>query len=276
MATNRQFVLAAHPEGLPNEATWRMIDVPIREPADGEILVRSLWLSVDPYMRGRISPAKGYTKGVAPGEVMQGGGVGRILKSRDPAFKEGDVVESMGFGWQEYPVLKAEGTRKLDPSLGPVRHALGVLGMPGLTAYFALLEIGRPEAGETVVVSAATGAVGQIVGQIAKLKGCRTVAIAGDDAAINHRTVADLAKAVAEACPKGVDVFFDNTAGPIHDAVMQNLAMRARTIICGTIAITSKPGSDVGPRWLRQILINRARVEGFLVFDYVITALWGV
>ncbi|HJS33205.1 MAG TPA: NADP-dependent oxidoreductase, partial [Alphaproteobacteria bacterium] len=206
MATNRQFVLAAHPEGLPNEATWRMIDVPIRQPADGEILVRALWLSVDPYMRGRISPAKGYTKGVAPGEVMQGGGVGRVLKSRDPAFKEGDVVESMGFGWQEYPVLKAEGTRKLDPSLGPVRHALGVLGMPGLTAYFALLEIGRPNAGETVVVSAATGAVGQIVGQIAKLKGCRTVAIAGDDAkldyarkqlgydaAINHRTVADLA-----------------------------------------------------------------------------------
>ncbi len=282
MTTNRQFILAAHPEGVPNEATWRMVEAPMGEPGEGEILVRSLWLSVDPYMRGRISPAKGYTKGVAPGEVMQGGGVGRVLKSRNSAFKEGDVVESMGFGWQEYPVLKAEGTRKLDPSLGPIRHALGVLGMPGLTAYFALLEIGRPKAGETVVVSAATGAVGQIVGQIAKIKGCRTVAIAGDDAklafarkelgydaAINHRTASDLAKAVGEACPKGVDVFFDNTAGPIHDAVMQNLAMRARVIICGTIAITSRPGPDVGPRWLRQILIGRARVEGFLVFDYV-------
>ena len=282
MTTNRQFVLDAHPEGVPSEATWRMVEAPMGEPGEGEIVVRSLWLSVDPYMRGRISPAKGYTKGVAPGEVMQGGGVGRVLKSRNPAFKEGDVVESIGFGWQEYPVLKAEGTRKLDLSLGPIRHALGVLGMPGLTAYFALLEIGRPKAGETVVVSAATGAVGQIVGQIAKIKGCRAVAIAGDDAklafarkelgydaAINHRTAADLAKAVGEACPKGVDVFFDNTAGPIHDAVMQNLAMRARTIICGTIAITSRPGPDVGPRWLRQILINRARVEGFLVFDYV-------
>jgi NADPH-dependent curcumin reductase CurA len=283
MATkNRQFVLANYPEGLPSESTWRMVETPMPEPKDGEILVRALWLSVDPYMRGRISPSKGYTKGVSPGEVMQGGGVGSVIASRNPKFKPGDVVESMAFGWQEYPVLKAEGTRLLDPALGPIRHALGVLGMPGLTAYFALLEIGQPKAGETVVVSAASGAVGSLVGQIAKLHGCRTVAIAGDDAklawcreklgydsGLNHRTTGDLAAALAQAAPKGVDVFFDNTAGPIHDAVMQNLAMRARVIICGTVAITSKPGPDIGPRWLRQILINRARVQGFLVFDYV-------
>ncbi len=278
---NRQFVLAAYPEGLPTLSTWRMVETSVADPADGEVLVRALWLSVDPYMRGRISPAKGYTKGVSPGELMQGGGVGRVIKSRHPGFAEGDIVESMSFGWQEYPRLKGEEARKVDPSLGPIRHALGVLGMPGLTAYFALLELGQPKASETVVVSAATGAVGQIVGQIAKMKGCRTVAIAGDDAklafareelgydaAINHRTASDLARAVAEACPKGVDVFFDNTGGPIHDAVMPNLALKARVIICGTIAITSKPGPDIGPRWLRQILVQRARVQGFLVFDY--------
>ena len=143
MATkNRQFVLANHPEGLPSESTWRLVEAPMPEPKDGEILVRALWLSVDPYMRGRISPSKGYTKGVLPGEVMQGGGVGRVIASRNPTFKSGDIVESMAFGWQEYPVLKTEGTRLIDPALGPIRHALGVLGMPGLTAYFALREIG--------------------------------------------------------------------------------------------------------------------------------------
>lgn len=278
---NRQFLLARHPDGMPKESDWTLVESPIPDPGDGELLVRTIWLSVDPYMRGRISPAKGYTKGVLPGEVMQGGGVGQVIRSRHPDFREGDIVESMGFGWQDYPLLKAAGTRKVDPSLGPIRYALGVLGMPGLTAYFAMLEVGRPKPGETVVCSAAAGAVGQVVGQIAKIKGCRAVAVAGDDAklawcrelgydaGVNHRG-ADLRAALAAACPNGVDVFFDNTAGSIHDAVMGLITLRARIIIVGTIALAGRMEQpDVGLRHLRALLVNRARMEGFLVFDYV-------
>ncbi|MGQ0665051.1 MAG: NADP-dependent oxidoreductase [Pseudomonadota bacterium] len=279
---NRRIVLASHPEGMPREDNWRLIEAPAPEPREGEMLVRTIWLSVDPYMRGRISTAKGYTKGVAIGETMQGGGVGEIVASRHPGFKPGEIVESMNFGWQDFPVLEAEGTRKIDPKDGPIRHALGVLGMPGLTAYFALTEVGRPKPGETVVVSAATGAVGQAVGQIAKLKGCRTVAVAGEDsklawargelgydAGVNHRRAADLGAALAAACPNGVDIYFDNTAGPIHDAAMRLINLRARIIVCGTIALADRFGQpDIGERFHRQLLINRARMEGFLIFDY--------
>ncbi|HEX6980528.1 MAG TPA: zinc-binding dehydrogenase, partial [Alphaproteobacteria bacterium] len=277
---NRKFILVRHPEGMPVESDWRLIESPVPEPGDGEMLVRTIWLSVDPYMRGRISPAKGYTKGVQPGEVMVGGGVGVVVRSRRPDFREGDIVESMSFGWQDYPVLKAQGTRKVDPKLGPIRHALGILGMPGLTAYFALLDIGKPKAGETVVVSAAAGAVGQVAGQIAKIKGCRAVGVAGSDAklawcrelgfdaGVNHHA-ADLRGALKEACPDGIDIYFDNTAGPIHDAAMSLINLRARVIVVGTIALARQfEQPDIGPRHLRQILVNRARVEGFLVFDY--------
>jgi hypothetical protein len=279
---NRQFVLARHPDGMPKESDWSLVEKPIAEPGEGEMLVRTLWLSVDPYMRGRIAPSKSYTKGVEIGEVMQGGGVGEVVRSRNPAFKQGDIVESMGFGWQEHAVLKPAGTRKVDPRHGPIRYALGVLGMPGLTAYFALLEVGRPRPGETVVVSAASGAVGQVVGQIAKLAGCRAVAVAGEDdklawcraelgydAGINHKTAGDLAAAIAAACPNGVDVYFDNTAGPIADAVMGLLNLRARIIQCGRVAVSNKPGPDIGPRFHGQYIVTRCRVEGFLVFDYV-------
>jgi hypothetical protein len=279
--TNRQWLLAAHPQGRPETANWRLVERPIPEPGPGQILVRARYLSVDPYMRGRISPAKNYAAGVQLGQVMTGGGVGEVIRSRHPDFDPGEIVESFTFGWQEYAVLDAPGTHKVDPEQGPIQSALSYLGLPGLTAYFALLEIGRPQAGETVVISAAAGAVGQIAGQIAKLQGARAVAIAGSDAklawcrelgydaGVNHRSAPDLAAAVAAACPNGVHVFFDNTAGPVHDAVMVNLAPHARVIVCGTIALADRfEQPDIGPRHLRQILITRAHIEGFLLFDF--------
>ncbi len=278
---NRQWLLAAHPEGMPEPSDWRLVARPVEEPGPGRMLVRALYLSVDPYMRGRISPARNYAAGVQVGQVMTGGGVGRIVSSNLPGFAPGEIVESFGFGWQEYALLGAEGTRKVDPQQGPIQSALGYLGLPGLTAYFALLEVGRPRAGETVVISAAAGGVGQIAGQIAKLEGARAVAIAsseaklawcrelGYDAGINYRTAADLGAAVRAACPDGVDVFLDNTAGPIHDAVMANLAPHARVIVCGTVALAERfEQPDIGLRHLRQILVTRARVEGFLLFDF--------
>lgn len=278
---NRQFVLARYPEGLPKESDWTLVEKPVPEPGADEMLVRTLWLSVDPYMRGRISPAKSYAKGVAPGELMVGGGVGEVVRSNVAGFKPGDIIESMGFGWQDYPVLKAAGTRKVDPALAPIRHALGVLGMPGLTAYFAMTDWARPKPGETVLVSAASGAVGQVAGQIAKILGCRAVAVAGGgaklafckelgyDAAVDHRAD-DMPAAMARACPDGIDVFLDNTGGPIHDAAMGLMRLRGRIVIIGRIALAAKFGApDIGLRHMGTMLVNRLRMEGFLVFDYL-------
>ena len=220
--TNRRWLLASYPEGMPTPENWSMDVQSVPEPGPGQIVVKAKWLSVDPYMRGRISPAVGYTKGVGIGEVMQGGGVGEVVASNHPAWKVGDIAESMSVGWQEWAVLTPDifgpaGVNKIDPKLAPIESSLSWLGMPGLTAYFGLLDVGRPRPGETVVVSAASGAVGQLVGQIAKLAGCRAVAIAGDDnklqwcrdigfdAAINYKKVSDLTAAVKESCPQGVD-----------------------------------------------------------------------
>ena len=281
MAVNRQWLLAAHPEGMPEARCWRLVEREVAAPGPGEVVVRAHWLSVDPYMRGRISPRRNYAAGVEVGAVMTGGGVGEVLESHHPGFAPGDIVESFTFGWQEYAVLGAAAVRKVDPDLGPVHSALSYLGMPGLTAYFAILETGRAGPGDTVLISAAAGAVGQVAGQLAKLAGCRAIAVAGSDAklawcreigydaAINHRSANDLAAAVAEACPGGVDVFLDNTAGPIHDAVMQNLASRARVVVCGQVALADRfEQPDIGPRFLRQIMIARATVQGFLVLDH--------
>jgi NADPH-dependent curcumin reductase CurA len=179
---NRQWLLASHPKGLPEASNWRLVEQAIASPGPGQLLVRAHYLSVDPYMRGRISKAGNYAAGVQLGHVMTGGGVGEVLKSEDPRFQAGDIVESFTFGWQEYPLISAQDARKVDPALGPVHSALSYLGLPGLTAYFALLDVGEPRPGETVVISSAAGAVGQIAGQIAKLEGCRAVAIASSDA----------------------------------------------------------------------------------------------
>jgi NADPH-dependent curcumin reductase CurA len=217
---------------------------------------------------------------------MQGGGVGEVMSSNHPAWKVGDIAESMSVGWQEWSVLTPDvfgptGVNKIDPKLAPIESSLSWLGMPGITAYFGLLEVGRPLPGDTVVVSAASGAVGQLVGQIAKLAGCRAVAIAGDDdklrwcreigydATINYKNAADLTAAVKSACPQGVDVFFDNTGGSIHDAVMRNLNLAARVVICGRIALAGQFGKpDIGERFMGQLIVTRASIHGFLVFDW--------
>jgi NADPH-dependent curcumin reductase CurA len=283
---NRRWLLARYPEGIPVPGDWVMDQQSVADPGPGQILVKAKWLSVDPYMRGRMSPASNYTKGVGLGEVMHGGGVGEVVASNHPVWKIGDIAESMSMGWQEWSVLTPDvvgpaGVNKIDPKLAPIESSLSWLGMPGITAYFGLLEVGRPRPGDTVVVSAASGAVGQLVGQIAKLAGCRAVAIAGDDsklkwcrdirfdAGINYKKAADLTTALKEACPAGVDVFFDNTAGPIHDAVMKNLSIGARVVICGRIALAGQFGKpDIGERFMGHLIVSRASIHGFLVFDW--------
>ncbi len=285
-AMNRRWLLAKYPEGIPEPDTWVLDTQPVPEPGAGQILVRAKWLSVDPYMRGRMSPATNYTRGVGIGEVMQGGGVGEVVASNHPAWKPGDIAESMSFGWQEWAVLTPDlpgsaGTNKVDPKLAPIQSSLSWLGMPGLTAYFGLLEIGRPRPSDTVVVSAASGAVGQVVGQIAKLCGCRTVAIAGSDdklgwcqeigydEGINYKTAGDLTAAVKAACPDGVNVFFDNTGGVIQDAAMKNLAVGARVIICGRISQAGQFGKpEIGERFLGNLIVTRASIHGLLVMDW--------
>lgn len=279
---NRQWRLRRHPEGLPRESDWELVEAPIAEPGPGELLVRSIYLDVAPYMRARISPMKNYARGVAPGEVMLGGGVGEVVRSEHPDWRPGDLVQhDFDFGWQDYPVLKGEGLRRVDPSLAPLPAWLGWYGVNGLTALFGLVDCGAVKAGDVVVVSAAAGSVGQLVGQIAKLHGARAIAVAstaakvafcreqGFDDGLAYRDEPDLAAALKRVCPDGVDLFFDNTGGPIHDAVLQNLAPKARIVVCGTVSLADRLGQpDVGPRFLRQVLVARARIEGFLVLDY--------
>lgn len=277
---NRQFVLASRPVGMPKESDLRMIETPVPVLREGEVLLRALYLSVDPYMRGRMNAAKSYAPSVEIGELMVGGGVARVVESKNPGYEVGDVV-NLQMGWQEYAVSNGDGLRKIDPHVAPVSTALGVLGMPGLTAYFGLLEVCGVNAGETVVVSAAAGAVGSVVGQVAKIKGCRAVGITGGpektryvidecgfDAALDYKNTNDYAAAIKELCPSGVDVYFDNVGGPITDAVLANLNARARIAICGQISQANDTQPSTGPRMWRHILVARAKVQGFLVFDY--------
>jgi NADPH-dependent curcumin reductase CurA len=279
---NRQWRLLSYPEGMPAESNWTLSEAPVPSPGANEILARAIYLDVAPYMRGRISPQKNYAPGVAIGEVMIGGGIAEIVESNAAGYEPGDmVVTDHGFGWQEYAALPSAAVRKIDRAIAPLPYSLDALGLNGMTAYFALLDAARMRAGDTVVVSAAAGSVGQIAGQIAKLGGARTVGITssatkaawcretGYAATIEYRNEPDLRTAVARACPQGVDVFVDNTGGPIHDAVMQNLATNARIVIVGSISLAAKFGQpDVGLRFQRQILIARATVKGFLVSDY--------
>lgn len=276
---NRQFVLAARPNGTPTAETFKMIETPVPELKDGEVLVRAEYLSVDPYMRGRISGMKSYAAPVEVGQVMVGGGVAKVVESKNAGFKAGDYVD-IYMGWQEYAVSDGRGLRKLDPSV-PVSTGEGVLGMTGLTAYFGLLDVCHPKAGETVVVSGAAGAVGSIVGQIAKIKGCRVVGIAGGDdkvawivgecgfdAAFNYKTTQNYHAKLQELCPKGIDVYFDNVGGPITDAVFGLLNVGARISICGQISQYNNTKPEMGPRLLAALIVARAKVQGFLVSDY--------
>jgi hypothetical protein len=277
---NRQITLASRPVGYPKLSDFKLVESPIPVPQEGEILVCTLYLSLDPYQRGRMSDAPSYAKPVQIGEVMIGEIVGKVIESHHPEFKEGEIIAGF-LGWQEYALSDGKGIRRVDPTLAPISTALGVLGMPGMTAYFGLLDLGKPQPGETVLVSGAAGAVGSIVGQIAKIKGCRVVGSAGSDtkvdflvkelgfdAAFNYKTVSDYFEKLKELCPNGIDIYFDNVGGPLTDAVFRWINVKARVVICGQIHDYNLEKPELGPRFLRQLIIKRARVEGFLVFDY--------
>ena len=280
---NRQWRLASYPEGQPSEEHWTLSEGLVPEPRADEMLVRAIYLDVAPYMRGRISPQKNYAAGVKPGDVMLGGGIGEVIRSNAKQYKPGDiVVNDFAFGWQEYAALSASSVRKVDPAVAPLPYWMEAFGLNGLTAYFALLDAARAKAGDTVVISAAAGSVGQIAGQIAKLAGCRAVGVTssaekaawcrelGYDEIVNYReSASDLPAALAKACPRGVDVYVDNTAGAISEAVMQNLAAYARIVLVGSISLARNFGQpDIGPRFHRQTMIARATIQGFLVSDY--------
>ena len=276
--THRRVVLARRPPAEVAESDFRVEEVPVPEPGPREVLVRVVYLSLDPYMRGRMRDAASYAAPVGIGEVMTGGTVGEVVKSNHPGFKVGDIVEDR-LGWQEYAIGPGPAMRKVDASLAPISTANGVLGMPGMTAYFGLFDVGQPKAGETVVVSAASGAVGQIVGQLAKIAGCRAVGIAGGakkcafvkdtlgfDACIDYKAEKDLAAAVKAACPNGVDVYFDNVGGAVSDAVFLNLNFCARVALCGSISQYNT--HEPGPRLLGTFVGKRVTVRGFIVWDF--------
>lgn len=277
---NRQVRLKSRPSGIPGAEHFEIVEAPVPDLSHGQVLVRNIYLSVDPAMRGWVSAVANYSEPIALGAVMRSLAVGRVEESRHAAFHPGDYVTGM-FGWQDYAAV--DGTviqRKVVKTGLPISTSLGVLGVNGLTAYFALLDIGQPKPGETVVISTAAGAVGSCVGQIANIKSCRSVGIAGGpakvrvcreefryDSAVDYKA-ADFESALDAACSGGVDVYFDNTAGPVSDSVMRHLNVGARVVICGTASIASWDPIPQGPRVERHLLVKRARMQGFLIFDY--------
>jgi NADPH-dependent curcumin reductase CurA len=277
---NRQILFVKRPSGVPDENCFQLIAAPVPKPDHGQILLRTRFLSVDPYMRGRMNDRRSYVAPFQLNEVMNGGIVGEVVESKSERFAPGDVVVG-NLGWQDFSVAGETEVRKVDPAVAPISTSLGVLGMPGLTAYFGLLEIGKPAAGETVVVSGAAGAVGMVVGQIAKIRGCRVVGIAGSDvktkhlieelrfdAAVNYKTVPHLRRALKDACPNGVDVYFDNVGGEISDAVNSLINKYARISLCGQISIYNETRIPVGPRIEPRLLTFSAVMQGFIIHNY--------
>ncbi|TMF17975.1 MAG: NADP-dependent oxidoreductase [Chloroflexi bacterium] len=277
--TNRQFRLAARPVGLPKSSDWSFVDEPVAAPREGELLVKLRYISLDPAMRGWMNEGRSYVRPVELGHVMRAAGVGEVIESRNESFPTGAYVVGT-FGVQEYAVSDGTAVYRVDPNLTPPPKFLSVLGLTGLTAYFGLLDIGRPEPGQTVVVSAACGAVGQIVGQIAKIKGCRAVGIAGGpekcryvvdelgfDAAVDYKRE-DVRDALRTHCPDRIDVYFDNVGGEILDTALTLLARHARIVLCGAISQYNETGPRHGPANYMALLVDRARMEGFLVFDF--------
>ncbi|MBT2301917.1 NADP-dependent oxidoreductase [Variovorax paradoxus] len=279
-AVNRQVLLDSRPDGVPQTAHFRIAHTPAPRPAPGQVLVRNQWLSVEPAMRGWVNAAANYSDPVAVGAVMRSFAVGTIAESDDPDWPVGTPVTG-SFGWQDYAAVEPSAIqRRITETDLPLSLALGVLGINGVTAHFGLLEIGQPKPGETVVVSTAAGSVGSCVGQIAKLKGCDVIGIAGGEAkrrmclerfgydvALDYKAP-DFAQQLAHACQGRVDVYFDNTSGPISDAVMGQLAVGARVVICGTAAIANWSPLPQGPRVERHLLVKRARMQGFVIFDH--------
>ena len=276
----RRVVLVRRPPGEPVESDFRIEQVAMPAPEQRQILVRNIYISLDPYMRGRMRDAKSYAAPVELGETMTGGTVGEVVQSRHPDYKVGDIVEDR-LGWQEYGVGPSPAARKIDPALAPISTANGVLGMPGMTAYFGLFEVGRPKAGETVVVSAASGAVGQLVGQLAKIAGCRAVGIAGgaEEMRLRHgharlRRLHRLQgwqrpqRRAKGGSPNGVDVYFDNVGGAVSDAVFLNLNFWARVALCGSISQYNAAAAEVGPRLLGLFVGRRVSMRGFIVWDF--------
>jgi NADPH-dependent curcumin reductase CurA len=278
-AVNHQVRLAARPVGLPTDDVWDFTEEPVAEPSDGEVLLKLKYLSLDPAMRGWMNDARSYMPPVGIGDVMRAGGVGEVVESRHPKFQAGDHAAGVT-GIQEYATVSGDGLTKVDPDLAPLPVYLGGLGMPGLTAYFGLLDIGRLAEGDTVVVSGAAGAVGSVVGQIAKIKGCRAVGIAGGeekcrhvvddlgfDACIDYKSE-NVGKALHQHCPQGINVYFDNVGGEILDAALANLARNARVVLCGAISQYNASDGMRGPANYMSLLVNRATMTGFLVFDF--------
>ncbi len=279
---NRRWTLATRPVGLPKRSDFGFETHAVPEPADGQILVRNHYISLDPAMRGWMNDARSYIPPIGLGDVMRAGAVGEVVASRHPDWKEGDHVAGV-FGMQDYALVDAKAAQTVDTALAPLPLYLSALGMPGMTAYFGLLDIGNPQQGETVVVSAASGAVGALVGQIARIKGARVVGLAGGtekcryvtgelgfDAAIDYKAE-DVGKALSQHCPKGIDIYFDNVGGEILDHALARLARRARVIICGAISqynTTNAVHGVEGPKNYLSLLVHHARMEGFVVFDY--------
>lgn len=279
ITTNRQIILTSRPKGLPDLSNFALRTTSLPSPKEGEVLVRSLYLTVDPYMRGRMKEGRSY---IEPWEINRpptGGVVGEVVESKSPNLKAGDVV--LGFlPWADFVAVPGRELQKLDPKIAPISTALGVLGMPGMTAYFGLMDIGQPKSAETVVVSGAAGAVGSAVGQIAKIKGCRVIGIAGGkekvdyltnelgfDAAIDYKQP-HLAAELHKACPKGVDVYFDNVGGDTTDEVLKLINRHARIVICGQISMYNLEKPDVGPRNFWLLLVRSALAKGFIVDEY--------
>ena len=276
---NRSWTLANRPVGYPQESDFSITESEVEDPKNGEILVRTLYMSLDPYMRGRLRDRRSYAVPVGIGDVIVGEAVGRVVASQSDEVSVGDIVACQ-IGWQEYAVVPAHTARVVDPSVAPISTALGVIGMPGLTAYHGLLAVGRPRPGETVLVSAASGAVGAVVGQIAKMNGCRVIGTVGSDekadyctqelgfdAAVNYKTE-DVFARIAELAPDGIDIYFDNVGGPVTDAAIENLALRGRVLVCGQISQYNLEEPELAPRNLWNLITKQARIEGFIVSNF--------
>ena len=277
--TTKTIVLASRPQGVPTGANFRYTTIELPALADGEMLLKGLFYSVDPYMRGRMNDTKSYAPPFQLDQPIQGSAVAKVIESRSKDFKLGDIVAGF-LPWQEQFISNGENLQKIDATIAPLSYYLGILGMTGLTAYFGLMDICKPKANETVVVSGAAGAVGMVVGQIAKLQGCHVVGIAGSDekmkllkevgfdAAISYKTTSDMTKSIAALCPNGVDIYFDNVGGEISDAVIDNINFHARIALCGQISLYNSTVTPVGPRLQPMLLTRSALMQGFIIGNY--------